>query len=182
MTLVRHIDALDAVDSLDALERVYLDAYADPPYSYGAQQLDAFRGHFHQQTQVEGFALVAAFEDDQIAGFTHGVPFGAGRWFRFATTPAPDGIVEQTKFAIIQFVVSRGYQGKGIGRLLMQTILADRPEEYCILTCYPDVKARAIYERWGWRRVGASHPPHLAEMDALALPLKQARTTSPLFR
>lgn len=182
MTIVDHVDPFGVPGLLDELEEVYLDAYADPPYAYGTLQASAFREQLVSQAQTTGFALVVATDEDQLVGFTQGVPFPAGRWWRYATTPAPTDIVDRTKFAVIQFVVTRAAQGRGVGHELMRTLLVQRPEEYGILTSYPDVKARSVYAHWGWRQVGNSHPPDLAEMDALALPLMAARATSPLFQ
>jgi GNAT superfamily N-acetyltransferase len=181
MTLIiRRLDSSAALASLDLLEQVYLDAYAEPPYSYGAKHADAFRTQFEQQTTVPGFALVAAYDSDRLIGFAHGIPFPAGRWFRNATTDPPPDLLPRTKFAVIQFVVRRENQGHGAGRLLMTALLAQRTEELAILTSYRDVKARRIYEHWGWRKVGISHPPLLDEMDALALALNGADGILPI--
>jgi ribosomal protein S18 acetylase RimI-like enzyme len=63
-------------------------------------------------------------------------------------------------------------RGKGIGRALMDELLAERDEPYALLTVNPAADARRLYERLGWRHVASTKPGNSSGgMDVMLLKL-----------
>ncbi len=71
----------------------------------------------------------------------------------------------------MEWMVRPASRRAGIGRVLLDRLLADRPEPWAVLASNPAAAARRIYERWGWKPVGATEPDSMPPMDLLALPL-----------
>jgi GNAT superfamily N-acetyltransferase len=162
----------EACDLLDELLPVYVEVYSEPPYSRGPKDFEGFRSRYEQQSSMPGFELITATAAEGLAGFTYGLPFLAGRWWRGALEMPPPEVKDAPKFAIVELVVRRAYRGQGLGRKLMDTLLSQRPEKYATLLANPLAPARTMYERWGWRQVGTvqSHP-HWDPSHAMVLPL-----------
>lgn len=160
---------------LTEITNLYREVYAEPPYNSGPLfDLVSFRERTLRQAARDGFTLVTARDHDgNLAGFAFGVPFAAGRWWSGDATPPPDEILSAAKFAVIELVVRQSHRGHGIGRSLITTLLAERPEPYAFLTAFPDAPAREVYRRWGWTQVGtAHHTPDSPILDSLVLPLR----------
>jgi GNAT superfamily N-acetyltransferase len=120
-----------------------------------------------------GFGLVAAWLDDTMIGYAFGSPKdnSADIWEMTARTlpevtapPVPAPI-----YFFREFAVSPGYQGKGYGRLLHDTLLETRPERLAHLLVRQDnTSARQAYLHWGWHTVGQVQPfPDAPVMDAM---------------
>jgi GNAT superfamily N-acetyltransferase len=105
------------------------------------------------QARRKGFELVTAWADSTFAGFSFGFPFGAGRWWADAGQP-PEHILQATKFAVIELDVLPAYRGRGWAKLLLNTLLSERSEVYATLAVLPGSQAQAMYERWGWSKLG----------------------------
>jgi hypothetical protein len=79
---------------------------------------------------------------------------------------------------LAEIEVRRRWQGSGVGRALNDAILAGRQDERATLATGPSADtARAIYERWGWQRVGkVSGKPgaYFSEYTLYVLPLPLA--------
>jgi GNAT superfamily N-acetyltransferase len=125
----------------------------------------------HQLRNPE-FSLVTAHQDGELAGFAFGLPIEAGQWFAEDTAP-PEEILTARKFAVIELDVRRAWRRRGIGRALMNELLAGRSEQYAMLGTLVDSPARPMYERWGWRQAATSLPgDEFPPMDTLVLPLR----------
>ena len=173
---MERIGGADVRAMFDEILAVYLEVYAEPPYSSGPLfHADAFTGRTHAQAPQKGFACVTARDPDRaLAGFAFGLPFGPGRWWAGRATPPPPQILGAWKFAVIELVLRRPWRGRGIGRRLHDTLLSGRPEQYAILTAAPEAPARQMYARWGWTQIGtAHHTPDSPVLDALVLSLTQ---------
>ncbi|SFJ05755.1 GNAT family N-acetyltransferase [Amycolatopsis regifaucium] len=59
-------------------------------------------------------------------------------------------------------------RGRGHGRALLDDLLKDRPERFALLGSRVAAPARALYRRWGWRKVGGFDT---GGVDLLALDL-----------
>jgi len=58
-------------------------------------------------------------------------------------------------FAVIELAVRAGHRRQGIGRSVLDALLADRSEERAALLVRPEADAaQAAYARWGWHRIG----------------------------
>lgn len=83
---------------------------------------------------------------------------------------APE-VLAASKFAVIELDVVKSYRGQGLGKALLQEILANRHERFATLAALPGTQAHAMYLRWGWRNVGIIGGAGPV-MDAMLLPLR----------
>ena len=70
----------------------------------------------------------------------------------------PEGFTEETgsrTVVLAEIEVRRAWQGRGIGRAVYDTFLSQRAEERATLASNPETAdTHALYERWGWQKVG----------------------------
>ncbi|MEU4420320.1 GNAT family N-acetyltransferase [Actinoplanes sp. NPDC024001] len=160
---------------LEELARIYAEVYAEPPYDSGELWSEAaFVDRTRRQAVRNGFAFYAALVDRQVAGFSFGLPLAEGVWWSGDATEPPADLRAASKFAVIELIVRRRWRGMGIGHRLLDRLLADRTEQFAILTAMPAAPARQMYERWGWIKTGtARHLPESPVLDALALRLQR---------
>jgi GNAT superfamily N-acetyltransferase len=131
-----------------------------------------------RQAASPGFVLITAHAGEQWAGFSCGLHFPAGRWWAGEwEDDQPEAILAAEKFAVIELVVLPPARGRGLATKLMTAVLADRPEPWATLLADQEGRARDIYDRWGWKRVGTVRPaPDVTPLDVLARPLSAARS------
>lgn len=159
------------------LKPIYADAYSDPPYEYSEADADEFVERIMSQSNWDNFTLIIGCVHSEIAGFSYGYTFPQDRWWRGAIEDPPHAVASSTKFAAIELVVHRPYRGNGYSRLLLDCLLTDRDEELGILLSKPGSQAHAMYQRWGWEKVGEVRSyPHWPIDDAFILPLKSMQS------
>src|SRR5262249_57908442 len=70
----------------------------------------------------------------------------------------PEGFTLETgsrTVVLSEIEVRRAWQGKGVGRMVHDAFLSQRSEERATLASNPKaIETHALYERWGWARVG----------------------------
>lgn len=175
-TLTRH-NGEQAVAILDEVADIYVPAYAEPPYEpHPMFSREEFTARTTRQAAREGFTIITVRTSDAaLAGFSFGLPFAAGRWWRdiSGSTPPPE-IVNATKFSVIELVVAPPHRGRGLARRLLDTLLDGRPEQYAMLLAQPGTPAHEIYDHWGWVQVAKvqSHPGGETD-DALMVELQK---------
>jgi len=174
---IRHHDGVLGAALVDQLADAYVDARSEPPYNGEPPWNKAgFIGRTTRQAADPGFALVTAHDDGKIVGFAFGRPIAPQRWFEGDTAPPPE-ILAATKFAVIELDVRPAWRNRGIGHALLDALLADRPEEYGMLSTLPDTPARAMYQRWGWRKAATTEPDSgLPPWETFVLPLTGTST------
>ncbi|MGQ0717985.1 MAG: GNAT family N-acetyltransferase [Pseudonocardiales bacterium] len=155
LTLTHH-DSADAAKLMDALCDVYADAYGVEP---DGEKTAAFRTRATKALDRPRYGLLTARDGTQIVGFVFGYALPAGTYWWDGLTPAPaEGFTSEDgtrTFALAEIEVRRAWQGEGVGRVLNDTMLAQRQEERATLATGPQADAaRAIYEGWGWQPVG----------------------------
>ncbi|RFS81230.1 GNAT family N-acetyltransferase [Actinomadura spongiicola] len=169
-TLTVH-DRQAALDGLDKLTPLYQQVYAEPPYNSAPKfSLPRFRERTREQTLASGFRLVTARRDRALVGFAFGFSMMPGAWWANASTP-PREVLDTDKYAVVELVVSKTERGRGLGRLLLNRLVAGRPERFATLAAVVEADAYEMYRRWGWKKVGEfrAEPPY---SDALVLPLR----------
>lgn len=155
---------------LDAIADLYAEIHtetlldANPLFSR-----PSFMARIKNEVRQPGFDLIAMTLNDELAGFSFGYPFVDGRWWAHSTPP-PHEVLRASKFAVIELDVRKSHRGQGMGKRLLDELLAVRPEQFATLAAIPDSQAHAMYLRWGWRKVGiiGGEGP---VMDAMLLPL-----------
>ena len=153
------------------LRAVYAAVFSLPPYNEGPEMADEFLGRLAEDSKRPGFRLVAASDGGRLLGFAYGYTMPAGKWWSGTDRPAPDKVKAADKLAVIEWAVLTEQRGAGIGRRLLDELLADRRERYATLAVNPAADARAIYERWGWRQVASTRPGKMPAMAVMLLEL-----------
>lgn len=170
---IRHLDSTHILTIMDDLANAYQIAYSDDPdIGHSIYAREAFVERTSAQAKSPGFKFVAAYNGDQMAGFSFGLPFSAGRWWRGdSDTEPPPGIANSDKFAVIELAILPEFRSQGLATRLMRSLLDDRPEPYATLLADQHGHARSIYERWGWRAVQRLRPaPDVPPLDVLVRP------------
>jgi GNAT superfamily N-acetyltransferase len=98
-----------------------------------------------------------AYDGDEPVGFAYGAPAAPGRgWWREHVDFAPE---QSSTFSVSELMVRPRWRKQGISERLHLSLLESRPEELAVLlvdTTHPRVEA--LYEAWGYRRVGTQRP------------------------
>ncbi|GAA2364631.1 hypothetical protein GCM10010246_66140 [Streptomyces cuspidosporus] len=145
-------------DDLGAIRQVLLDvhadAYADRMDEPFVQRFPWFVDHWGGKP---GFSCVIGYDGDEPVGFTYGAPADPGReWWRGYLQPVP---AETATFSLSELMVRPKWRKTGVSQRLHQTLVASRPETFAVLTVDTKrPKIQALYESWGYRKIGEQQP------------------------
>ncbi|MER6998709.1 GNAT family N-acetyltransferase [Streptomyces sp. NPDC000410] len=133
---------------------VHADAYADRKHEEFVQRFPWFVDHWGGR---EGFACVIAYDGDEPVGFTYGAPGEPGReWWRDHLDIPP---ADPATFSVSELMLRPKWRKQGIGERLHAALFDGRSEALAVLTV--DTKRprlQAMYEGWGYRKVGEQQP------------------------
>jgi len=174
-TLTHHTST-EAAGWLDGLCDVYADAYCVEP---DGEKTSAFRTRAIKSLERPRYSLLTVQVSEQLVGFCFGYALPEGTYWWDGLTPLPAaGFTTEDgtrTFALAEIEVRTAWQGKGIGRVLHDAMLAQRHEERATLATGPQADAaRALYERWGWQAVGTipgKSSSYFSEYTLYVLPL-----------
>jgi GNAT superfamily N-acetyltransferase len=165
---------------LGRLVGVYLEVYAAEGGEFYGE--DRIRAQLVGHMGAEGWELVAAWADSDLAGYAYGFPLQQGaQWWRGLLTPVDPAAIEETgsrTFALSELLVRAPWRGRGLGHALHDELLTGRREKRATLLVEQDNQtALAAYTRWGWEKFGKLRPGWAGapELDALMLPLGARR-------
>jgi ribosomal protein S18 acetylase RimI-like enzyme len=106
----------------------------------------------------DGFLFVGAFAPgDRLVGFVYGYAGAPGQWWHDKVAAALDQDrrevwVDPPHFELTEIAVDPPYQGRGIGSMLHDAVLADLPYERALLSALADnAPVLRFYERRGWQ-------------------------------
>jgi GNAT superfamily N-acetyltransferase len=178
ITLVRY-EAAAVPLLLDGICAVYADAYGKIPGENSTVKVAAFRERATKALTRPGYELVTAHEGDELAGFVFGYALSSDThwWDDLTPQPSPDFLREDgtRTFVVAEIEVGKQWQGSGVGRALHDAVLNDRREGRATLATGPGADtARAIYEGWGWQKVGVvpgTPGDYFSEYTLYVLPL-----------
>ncbi|QFG22355.1 GNAT family N-acetyltransferase [Actinomadura sp. WMMB 499] len=174
-----HLTGTEAQQRLGEIEPLYAEAFPE-------SDLDDYRWRMRRQMASPGFEAVTARQAAALTGFVYGLPLPAGTtWWDGLEPAAPAGFTTETgarTFAVIDLAVRRTHRGRGLGRRLLDELLAGRTEERATLATAPHEQAnQEMYRRWGWRQVGrvpGGAKETLAAFDLYAIDLREPEPTS----
>ncbi|WP_434600430.1 GNAT family N-acetyltransferase [Streptomyces sp. A5-4] len=160
----------------EVLTANHAGAYADAMDDEFNQRFPWFVDHWGGSPD---FACVIAYDGDEAVGFAYGAPATPQReWWREHLAAAPDN---SRTFAYSELAVCTKWRKTGTAERLTRALLDRRAEDLAVLlvdTEHPRV--RALYESWGFHKVGGRQPfpdsPVFAVMLA-ELPLRRAGET-----
>ncbi|MEU0007627.1 GNAT family N-acetyltransferase [Streptomyces sp. NPDC006314] len=154
---------------LQEFRDVYHRVYREPPYREDAAAADEFTEQLAEHATLPGFSVTTVLDGGVLGGFAYGVRRARGWWHPRAAAPAPRGL-RRSLFYVYELAVVPELRGRGHGRELLETLLADRTEPFAVLAASNKAPARELYRRWGWAKVGElTGPPD--GVDLLARPL-----------
>ena len=144
---------------------VYSEAFALPPYSdpdRGEEILYRLR-QLHRKRP--GYCGLIALSDSNeqrvphhgVIGMTYGYCSQPGQWWHDAISRKLSQLqVEHWlshAYELVEIAVHPNWQSQGIGALLVRELLANRPEETCVLSTRADSRAHELYDRLGFEVV-----------------------------
>ncbi|WP_369384125.1 GNAT family N-acetyltransferase [Streptomyces sp. cg36] len=151
---LRHYQHADLATIRQTLLDVHTDAYADRMHEEFVQRFPWFVDHWGARA---GFSCVIAYDHGTPVGFTYGAPCEPGReWWREYLDPSP---ADPTTFSVSELMLRPAWRKKRLGERLHTALLHGRPEALAVLTV--DTKRprlQAMYEAWGYRKVGEQQP------------------------
>ncbi|MGW7351013.1 N-acetyltransferase family protein [Streptomyces sp. NPDC054784] len=146
-------------DDLSDIRQVLIDAQRDV-YS-GRMADDEFRQKFPWFVDHwgghPGFSCVIAYDGDQVAGFAYGAPAKDEReWWREHLNAAP---AKSRTFHFSELQVRERWRKTGTSKRLHQALLDARDEDLvALLVDVTHPKVQAVYESWGYRKIGEDQP------------------------
>jgi ribosomal protein S18 acetylase RimI-like enzyme len=157
--VLTHHTAEEVPALLDELCSAYADAYGEVSGEDAGAKVAAFRDRATKALEARNYSLVTARADGELAGFVFGYSVRPDRGWWDGLVPEPAaGFTDETgsrTVVLAEIEVRRAWQGRGLGHRLNDAFLSTRAEERATLATGPKADAaRAMYERWGWQRVG----------------------------
>ncbi|HVM26768.1 MAG TPA: GNAT family N-acetyltransferase [Mycobacteriales bacterium] len=167
----------------DEVLEVYAEAMDVPPVAARARR-GVLAGHLDRT----GLSVVAAVDDDdRLVGVAYGYVGRRGQWWHdhvraaLADTLGPAAAASwlDGAFEVCELHVRPEAQAEGLGRRLLDTLLADVPARTAVLTT-PDAqtRARGFYRAAGWqdlaRRLVFPGDPREFAVLGLRLPPRSA--------
>lgn len=154
----------------DAMIEVYREAFAQPPYRRGDEDVREFAESLPRHATFAGFQAVVARSGSAggVAGFAYGYTLAPGQWWYEQIAPLlpePSATLDGA-FLLTQLAVRPPLQGEGLGGRLHDALFAGIPHGRAVLsTRQGDSPARHLYARRGWQTLlsdvdfpGAGHP------------------------
>ncbi|MFD9864465.1 GNAT family N-acetyltransferase [Streptomyces alboflavus] len=126
---------------------------------------DRFNERLSSHSSAAGWEAIVGYVTGEPVGFAYCTPLGPNtRWWTAMTTPLPEGYTDEDgtrTLALNEIVVREAWRGTGVAHQLHEDLLKDRSEQRVTLLVNPkagDGKVQAVYERWGYEKVGEQQP------------------------
>lgn len=148
---------------------LFAEVFGSPPLNRASDVLASQRRALASLMREPGFGMATTWRGGDLVGFVYGRSLPEkSTWWDGLQTPVPDEVVRERAgrtFAVIDMAVGRAWQGQGVGRRVLETLLTSRTEERASLSVVPDNgHAHGFYRHLGWEYVGTvkGAPHHTA--------------------
>ncbi|HEX2981868.1 MAG TPA: GNAT family N-acetyltransferase [Anaerolineaceae bacterium] len=152
------LDAEGVSERQSQIVAVYRNAFEPEPYREDEADVQAFAEWLGRHSRRPGFRMLAAIEPShgQISGFAYGYTSTAGQWWYdvVARALSPEARAEWMKdaFELVELAVDPPWQGKKLGSLLHDRLLASASHQTGLLsTLWTDTTALRLYQKRGWQ-------------------------------
>jgi ribosomal protein S18 acetylase RimI-like enzyme len=136
----------------------YRTAFAPPPYLRTERNVQEFLVSFEVHQREPGFQFLGAFtgNPEQLIGFAYLRRCLPGQWWHNAVAPplrqAGLDFWLDDSYQLVELAVHLGYQRRGIGSDLLDTLIAALPGERLLLsTSAAETPAARLYVERGWQ-------------------------------
>lgn len=149
---------------IDPICALYDAAFSVPPFVWTDDESENHRRMLTGLLDNPTFGVALAEASDSLVGFAYGSTLTPGtRWWQGFQRSLPADFTDERDgrtFALIDLAVHEAWRGQGIGRRLVECLLATRSETRATLCVQPTAKdAQAFYDHLGWNRVGRKDMP-----------------------
>jgi ribosomal protein S18 acetylase RimI-like enzyme len=161
VTRLACLDGPETVAVSDQLVAVYRAAMGAPPFSETEVEAGWFAEELAGELTEPGYRCWVAGDDDRVVGFAYGFPTPEIRsegWYgSLRRAVGPEGAERWLvgQFAVVWLAVHPGWRGRGLGRRLLERLLAGAGTERAWLVTHDmDTPARGLYRSLGFRELG----------------------------
>lgn len=163
MITVQRLDGAAAAAAEGAFRLVYAEAFAEPPYDKGSEDVETNMRRFRSQTRKASFRAALAVDADVPVGIAYGYALSAATsWWDIVEPSVPDDVRREDghrTFGLIELAVRSAWRRQGVAARLHAAIVDGMPEQRVLLNTRPDAEAaQAAYRSWGYRRIGTGRP------------------------
>jgi ribosomal protein S18 acetylase RimI-like enzyme len=144
----------------DQLVAVYRAAMAAPPFFETEVETGWFAQELADEVTEPGFRCWTTRDGDRLVGFAYGLPtpeIPADGWYGLVRDAVGEGVGEwlEGQFAVVWIAVHPEWRGRGLGRRLLERLLAGADSERAWLITHDlDTPARALYRSLGFQELG----------------------------
>ena len=176
---VRLVSRSEALSLVSEATEIYREVYSGPPYNETAENVALFQSSWERRVSREGFLMCAAFDGlGRLLGFSYGWATKVGDVWntRIRTELTADEVAKWYVdcFELMDLAVSARAQGLGLGRSLMNELLAHaRNQTALLLTHSTATRASEMYRRYGWTVLRERFQP--GSPNVLTLMVKRLR-------
>ncbi|WP_051710119.1 GNAT family N-acetyltransferase [Streptomyces sp. NRRL S-350] len=144
---------------LDLYDRIYAEEKAGDEFF----TMEAFTGRLRRQTASPRWGCTLGEVDGRPIGYAYGFARTADyQWGGLIETEPGADLTETDSrtFAFCEIMVLPEFRGTGIAHTLHEELLSHRPEERVHLLVEEEhPRVRALYERWGYVKMGIIQHP-----------------------
>jgi ribosomal protein S18 acetylase RimI-like enzyme len=161
MTELACLDGPATAAVSDQLVAVYRVAMGAPPFSETEVETGWFAEELAGELTEAGFRCWVASAGGRTVGFAYGFPtpeIPSDGWYGLLREAVGPDAAERWlagQFAVVWIAVDPGWRGRGLGRRLLERLLAGAGTERAWLVTHDlDSPARALYRSLGFRELG----------------------------
>jgi ribosomal protein S18 acetylase RimI-like enzyme len=155
---------------------VYAEVYAAKAVSEPFFSVRRFTERLDGHMAHSGWGCVVGEIGGEVVGYAYGRPDSEAEWREMTTVTAPEvreyGVGGDV-FGLCELMVRVPWRGAGVARTVHDVLMEGRSEARASLFVEREnTRARALYERWGYRPVATSQPtPDAPPYDVMVLEL-----------